>query len=103
MYTLGKDYFLQILDKKVKKNPKYENVKSVISTGKTMKDVEIMSKENEAHDIIQATNLQQRGKERDSRESRDQPSLNYFKRATMMSLFTILLRHKWLGFRLVTR
>jgi len=31
------------LDKKVKKNPKYENVKSVVSTGKTMKDVEIMS------------------------------------------------------------
>jgi hypothetical protein len=35
---------MQILDKKVKKNPKYEGVKSVISTGKTMKDVEIMSK-----------------------------------------------------------
>jgi hypothetical protein len=36
--------FMQILDKKVKKNPKYDGVKSVISTGKTMKDVEIMSK-----------------------------------------------------------
>lgn len=35
---------MQILDKKVKKNPKYDGVKSVISTGKTMKDVEIMSK-----------------------------------------------------------
>ena len=35
---------MKILDKKVKKNPKYEGVKSVISTGKTMKDVEIMSK-----------------------------------------------------------
>lgn len=35
---------VKILDKKVKKNPKYEGVKSVISTGKTMKDVEIMSK-----------------------------------------------------------
>ncbi len=35
---------MQILDKKVKRNPKYEGVKSVISTGKTMKDVEIMSK-----------------------------------------------------------
>lgn len=34
----------QILDKKVKKNPKYEGVKSVVATGKTMKDVEIMSK-----------------------------------------------------------
>jgi hypothetical protein len=31
------------LDKKVKKNPKYDGVKSVVSTGKTMKDVEIMS------------------------------------------------------------
>lgn len=36
--------FLQILDKKVKKNPKYENVKSMINTGKTMKNVEIISK-----------------------------------------------------------
>ena len=34
---------LKILDKKVKKNPKYDAVKSVVSTGKTMKDVEIMS------------------------------------------------------------
>ena len=43
---------MKILDKKVKKNPKYEGVKSVISTGKTMKDVEIMSKwvsHNEVH------------------------------------------------------
>ena len=33
-----------MLDKKVKKNPKYDHIKSGISQGKTMKDVEIMSK-----------------------------------------------------------
>lgn len=33
----------QILDKKVKKSTKYGHVKSVLSQGKTMKDVEIMS------------------------------------------------------------
>lgn len=35
--------FLKILDKKVKKNTKYDHIKSSISQGKTMKDVEIMS------------------------------------------------------------
>ena len=34
----------QILDKKVKKSTKYENVKSTVDTGKTMKGVEMMSK-----------------------------------------------------------
>ena len=34
----------QILDKKVKKSTKYENVKPTVDTGKTMKGVEIMSK-----------------------------------------------------------
>ena len=34
---------LQILDKKVPKNPKYDKVKSTVDTGKTMKDVEIIS------------------------------------------------------------
>jgi hypothetical protein len=31
------------MKKKVKANPKYAEVKSVISTGKTMKDVEVVS------------------------------------------------------------
>ena len=33
-----------MLDKKVRKNPKYENIKSTLNTGKTMKEVEIISK-----------------------------------------------------------
>jgi hypothetical protein len=33
-----------VLDKKVPKNPKYDKVKSTINTGKTMKDVEVVSK-----------------------------------------------------------
>jgi len=44
--------FMQILDKKVKKNPKYDGVKSVVSTGKTMKDVEIMSKWVSQNDAV---------------------------------------------------
>jgi len=34
---------LQILDKKVKKSGKYDNIKSSLDTGKTIRDVEIMS------------------------------------------------------------
>ena len=37
-----------MLEKKVPKNPKYQNVKSNINTGKTMKDVEIISKNIES-------------------------------------------------------
>jgi centrosomal protein CEP41 len=32
-----------MLNKKIKINPKYEGVQSVVKTGKTMKDVEIIS------------------------------------------------------------
>jgi len=31
------------MSKKIKTNPKYQNVKSVVSTGKTMKDVSVVS------------------------------------------------------------
>lgn len=37
---------IKILDKKVKKSTKYENIKSTLNTGKTIKDVEIMSKQS---------------------------------------------------------
>jgi SPX domain protein involved in polyphosphate accumulation len=35
--------FVQVLDKKVKKSTKYDNIKSSLNTGKTIRDVEIMS------------------------------------------------------------
>lgn len=40
-------YFIiiKVLDKKVKKSTKYDNIKSSLNTGKTAKDVEIMSKQ----------------------------------------------------------
>ena len=34
---------MQAIQKKIKANPKYQDVKSVVSHGKTMKDVEIIS------------------------------------------------------------
>ena len=43
MYLVFFLTFLQAIQKKIKTNPKYADVKSVVNHGKTMKDVEIIS------------------------------------------------------------
>ena len=63
------------LDKRVPKNPKYQGVSSVVKTGKTMRDVEILSnhavakRKGELFKRIRCTTLAKLLKENENQES----------------------------------